>query len=113
MAERSKAPDSRFTFSANNRVTREFWSSYEGVGSNPTSDKILFSSLLQLSFLSFFSSAIFTHLSAVLCSFHDVVSIDERDGLPSFFAVAKKKLAQAEQLRSSLFSFFFLGNGWR
>jgi len=41
-----------------------------------------------------------------LCSFHDVVSIDERDGLPSFFAVAKKKLAQAEQLRSSLFSFF-------
>ena len=24
------------------RVCREFWSSYEGVGSNPTSDKIVF-----------------------------------------------------------------------
>ena len=42
MAERSKAPDSRFTFSVDDRDYREFWSSYEGVGSNPTSDKIVF-----------------------------------------------------------------------
>ena len=42
MAERSKAPDSRFTFSVDGRDYREFWSSYEGVGSNPTSDKIIF-----------------------------------------------------------------------
>ena len=42
MAERSKAPDSRFTFSVDCRDYREFWSSYEGVGSNPTSDKIVF-----------------------------------------------------------------------
>ena len=42
MAERSKAPDSRFTFSVDDRDYREFWSSYEGVGSNPTSDKIIF-----------------------------------------------------------------------
>ena len=38
MAERSKAPDSRFTLLTDNE--RAFWSSYEGVGSNPTSDKI-------------------------------------------------------------------------
>ena len=39
MAEWSKAPDSRFylTFMIGS-VYREFWSSYEGVGSNPTSD---------------------------------------------------------------------------
>ena len=42
MAERSKAPDSRFTFSVDDRDYREFWSSYEGVGSNPTSDKTFF-----------------------------------------------------------------------
>jgi hypothetical protein len=39
MAERSKAPDSRF----NSLVQLElqaFWSSTEGVGSNPTSDTI-------------------------------------------------------------------------
>ena len=38
MAERSKAPDSRETFSV---IERVFLSSYEGVGSNPTSDKII------------------------------------------------------------------------
>ena len=37
MAERSKAPDSRYTFLTDSE--RAFWSSYEGVGSNPTSDK--------------------------------------------------------------------------
>ena len=42
MAERSKAPDSRFTFSVDYRDYREFWSSHEGVGSNPTSDNIFF-----------------------------------------------------------------------
>ena len=42
MAERSKAPDSRYTLLADSKSVREFWSSYEGVGSNPTSDKITF-----------------------------------------------------------------------
>ena len=43
MAEWSKAPDSRFylTFMIGS-VYREFWSSYEGVGSNPTSDSNFF-----------------------------------------------------------------------
>ena len=41
MAERSKAPDSRVPFLIDSE--RAFWSSNEGVGSNPTSDK-LFSS---------------------------------------------------------------------
>ena len=42
MAERSKAPDSRYSLLADSKSVREFWSSYEGVGSNPTSDKITF-----------------------------------------------------------------------
>ncbi len=37
MAERSKAPDSREILFTNSE--RAFWSSSEGVGSNPTSDK--------------------------------------------------------------------------
>ena len=41
MAERSKAPDSRETFLTDSE--RAFWSSSEGVGSNPTSDKIFYS----------------------------------------------------------------------
>ena len=43
MAEWSKAPDSRFylTFMIGS-LYREFWSSYEGVGSNPTSDSNFF-----------------------------------------------------------------------
>jgi hypothetical protein len=41
MAERSKAPDSRFAFITLMMI--EFWSSKEGVGSNPTPDnKVLF-----------------------------------------------------------------------
>ena len=40
MAERSKAPDSSQQL-ANNNWYLEFWSSIEGVGSNPTSDKLL------------------------------------------------------------------------
>ena len=47
MAERSKAPDSRYPLPADSRSVREFWSSYEGVGSNPTSDKITFYTFLQ------------------------------------------------------------------
>ena len=42
MAERSKAPDSRYTLLADSKHVREFWSSYEGVGSNPTSDNKYF-----------------------------------------------------------------------
>ena len=38
MAERSKAPDSRAIFLIGNE--RAFWSSYEGVGSNPISNKL-------------------------------------------------------------------------
>ena len=39
MAEWSKAPDSRhMPYSYDRELQREFWSSYEGVGSNPTSD---------------------------------------------------------------------------
>ena len=38
MAERSKAPDSRATFLIH--TERAFWSSYEGLGSNFTSDKL-------------------------------------------------------------------------
>ena len=40
MAERSKAPDSRISLLTDSE--RAFWSSYEGVGSNPTSDKYFF-----------------------------------------------------------------------
>jgi hypothetical protein len=40
MAERTKAPDSRFTLLTDSE--RAFWSSSEGVGSNPTSDKVFF-----------------------------------------------------------------------
>ena len=39
MAEWSKAPDSRCFLPSDSR--RVFWSSCEGVGSNPTSDIIL------------------------------------------------------------------------
>ena len=42
MAERSKAPDSSANLLTNSE--RAFWSSSEGVGSNPTSDKNFFSS---------------------------------------------------------------------
>lgn len=38
MAERSKAPDSRHSALARPRRVRAFWSSSEGVGSNPTPD---------------------------------------------------------------------------
>ena len=41
MAERSKALDSRETLLTDSE--RAFWSSSEGVGSNPTSDKIFYS----------------------------------------------------------------------
>ena len=40
MAEWSKAPDSRLTLLSDRLRKWEFWSSYEGVGSNPTSDKV-------------------------------------------------------------------------
>ena len=43
MAEWSKAPDSRhMPYSYDRELQREFWSSYEGVGSNPTSDSNFF-----------------------------------------------------------------------
>ena len=42
MAEWSKAPDSRFIPYLRSRV---FWSTYVGVGSNPTSDKPVFFSI--------------------------------------------------------------------
>ena len=51
MAERSKAPDSRYSLLADSKSVREFWSSYEGVGSNPTSDKITFSIILSMIYL--------------------------------------------------------------
>ena len=41
MAEWSKAPDSRAILPLT-EVYGVFWSSYEGVGSNPTSDKGIF-----------------------------------------------------------------------
>ena len=40
MAERSKAPDSRVASSSNGA----FWSTYVGVGSNPTSDRLFYRS---------------------------------------------------------------------
>ena len=44
MAERSKAPDSRKPTCVSMKETiKEFWSSIEGVGSNPTSDSLTFS----------------------------------------------------------------------
>ena len=42
MAEWSKAPDSRFK-----GIAGDFWSSYEGVGSNPTSDKYFWQIFVQ------------------------------------------------------------------
>ena len=42
MAERSKAPDSRFKSFCSSTVGRAFWSTYVGVGSNPTSDRLIF-----------------------------------------------------------------------
>ena len=49
MAERSKAPDSREILFASMKWA--FWSSNEGVGSNPTSDKLFFSISDRLSLL--------------------------------------------------------------
>ena len=42
MAERSKAPDSSVNLVGNDKSTVSFWSTYVGVGSNPTSDKYIF-----------------------------------------------------------------------
>ena len=110
MAERSKAPDSRAILFAYDWA---FWSSNEGVGSNPTSDKnffLLFSFPFIVAFISF------GHFHSPKCSlgsFHDVVSIDERDGLTLFFAVRRSSSRSTSKAAfSSLFS-FFLGNGWR
>jgi hypothetical protein len=47
MAEWSKAPDSRhMPYSYDRELQREFWSSYEGVGSNPTSDSNFLKNIL-------------------------------------------------------------------
>ena len=46
MAERSKAPDSRFTNLPIGQWERAFWSLNGGVGSNPTPDTITFSYFL-------------------------------------------------------------------
>ena len=62
---------------------------------------------------SFFSFAVvafisFGHFHSPKCSlgsFHDVVSIDERDGLTLFFAVEKKQ--QEHKQSNVLFSLFF------
>ena len=43
MAERSKAPDSRVSLHPSDG--RDFWSSIEGVGSNPTPDNSLLNAL--------------------------------------------------------------------
>ena len=45
MAEWSKAPDSRLKLYPVIQDDWDFWSSYEGVGSNPTSDKPFYSQL--------------------------------------------------------------------
>ena len=45
MAEWSKAPDSRLQLYPVIQDDWDFWSSYEGVGSNPTSDKPFYSQL--------------------------------------------------------------------
>ena len=46
MAERSKAPDSRFKYLPIAQWERAFWSLNGGVGSNPTPDKCIFYILL-------------------------------------------------------------------
>ena len=48
MAERSKAPDSRFTYLPIAQWERAFWSPNGGVGSNPTPDTTYFSYFLSV-----------------------------------------------------------------
>ena len=61
MAERSKAPDSRFTpsFAQPSAKDRAFWSTNVGAGSNPASDNLL--SLMLPAILSC-SNAILPHV---------------------------------------------------
>jgi hypothetical protein len=57
MAERSKAPDS----SANLPIrVKAFWSSIEGVGSNPTSDNYFFSNFILRTFRVTYLGTFFT-----------------------------------------------------
>ena len=98
------------------RQTQELYSSLTIERSGPRMRAWVRIPLLTKTFFSFAVVAFisFGHFHSPKCSlgsFHDVVSIDERDGLTLFFAVEKKQ--QEHKQSNVLFSLFFLGNGWR
>ena len=98
MAERSKAPDSRaqlFVLTERSGPRMRAWVRI------PLLTKTFFS----FAVIAFISFGHFHSPKCSLGSFHDVVSIDERDGLTLFFAVEKKQ--QEHKQSNVLFSLFF------